>query len=129
LADPESVLAIDAIRNPDLPVNGIPENNHIMGIVNAAGNSPVAWIQFYRGFGNPETLFLGESFVHRKFQNQGIGGHILRYFENQWISGGFTRVEKVIGDAEYSETPYEFRTSYGSQNALSQHCFVTWNFY
>lgn len=127
--DPETMSAINSITNPDLPKNGIPENNHIKGVIEKKTNEPVAWIQYYEGFIESDIIFLGEFFIHKAFQNQGIGKLVLNNFESIWIkkgmhkailnvdlknwqginfwtSNGYSKIEKVFGDKEYSDSTF-----------------------
>jgi len=127
--DPNSISAIDAVEQPDLPENGILKNNYIFGVIQNESQEPVAWIQYYEGFIKTSIVFLGELFVNKKFQNQGIGKLVLQNFESEWIkkgmakailnvdlknwqgirfwtSNGYSKIEKVLGDKEYSESSF-----------------------
>jgi len=127
--NPEKISAIDSVMNPELPLNGKLENNKIFGILQKDNNTPIAWIQFYEKFVRTEVVFLGELFVGKEFQGNGVGRKTIQYFENIWkengcklailnvdlknwdgirfwVKMGYSKIEKVIGDDEYSENTF-----------------------
>jgi len=70
--NPDECKVIDEIINPELPKNGVKENNYIYGIYETSTNEAVAWIQYYLECDNKPIAFLGELFVRKEYQKKAM---------------------------------------------------------
>jgi GNAT superfamily N-acetyltransferase len=103
--------AEEDILDPELPANGIKENARLECVYDET-NEMVNYCQYYKGYENNNTLFLGGFYIKRNKQKNGLGKKILEMYEEKWKQEGYTRIILQVDIKNWVGIRFWFRNGY-----------------
>lgn len=109
--------------------NASKDNNRFQSIYLKKTNQLIGFIDMYLGFPKDSTLWIGMFIIDEKYQDKGYAHEVIELIENElkgtkyneigigvylknwkglrfWIKEGFTKINKITGDKEFSENTF-----------------------
>lgn len=80
------------MNNPELPPGGSREFTGFKLIREVDSQSVIGGIEYYTGYDDSSTLWIGLMFIHKNFQTKGFGSEVIKAFTELARSGGFKRI-------------------------------------